>query len=69
MIIECGKEKDCSHFIEKLRLATSTINLPGIDHEVSSSFGYIFSEGFVEPGKIMKDADERLYIDKNRISS
>ena len=69
MIIECGKEKDCSHFIDKLRTATSTIKLPGTDHVVSSSFGFVFSEGFVEPSKMMREADEMLYIDKNRISS
>ncbi|MBN1624253.1 MAG: GGDEF domain-containing protein [Clostridia bacterium] len=69
MIIECGNEKDCSHFIEKLRMTTSTIKLPGTEHVISSSFGFVFSEGFVEPAKIMKDADEMLYADKNRINS
>ena len=69
MIIECDSTKACEHFIDKLRMATTTIKLPEINHPISSSFGYVFSKESVDSTTLMKEADERLYADKNRIIS
>jgi len=69
MIIECSGERDCRRFIDKLRVASSSIRLPGTEHQLSSSFGYVVSEGTVDAQGLMKEADEYLYIDKNKIIS
>lgn len=69
MIIECKNESECRTFVDKLRTVTSEIEIPDDNHHLSSSYGYVFVEEPADPEKLLKDADDYLYIDKNRISN